>query len=181
MTPTFSGEVQIVSWRDSHTNGPIVSFRLQGSDDLEPFRGATMAKAGMAGDRFAMVLVRIQDDETLGEPELPLQLEPEFVESVGKPSAALETRVSTKRGNGHFPDGLCGLAVAWGTLPHFWSWLSNEFGEPIENEDSAREAILSLCGISSRKELNQSGTAADLFDSIVRIPYAEHRKMEGLE
>jgi len=62
--PTFQGEVQLAGWRESHNSGATVTFWLPCSDDLGPFRGLTAKKGGLAGHRFACVLVEIGDDET---------------------------------------------------------------------------------------------------------------------
>lgn len=61
--PFFSDELQLVGWRDSHTQGPTVTFRLKSSEDLEAFRTITMAKDGKAGHRIAAVMVLIGESE----------------------------------------------------------------------------------------------------------------------
>ena len=66
--PFFSDEMQLVAWRDSHTQGPTVTFRLASSEALEAFRAVTMAKDGKAGHRIAAVMVLIGDDELPQEP-----------------------------------------------------------------------------------------------------------------
>lgn len=63
LNPTFSGEVQLAGWRETHKSGAVVSFFLSDPEDLEKFRGLTVAKGKTAGQRFACVLVEIGDDE----------------------------------------------------------------------------------------------------------------------
>lgn len=65
LNPTFSGEVQLAGWRETHKSGAVVSFFLSDPADLEKFRGLTVAKGKTAGQRFACVLVEIGDDEDL--------------------------------------------------------------------------------------------------------------------
>lgn len=59
----FHDEVMLAGWRDSHTAGPMITLRLRSSELLEPFRGMTVAKDGKAGQRIALVMVMIDDDE----------------------------------------------------------------------------------------------------------------------
>ncbi len=63
-TPIFwEGEVMLANWTDHHSLGPRITFYLQDSGDLEPFRTCTVRKAKQSGQRFQMVLVEIGDDE----------------------------------------------------------------------------------------------------------------------
>jgi len=209
MTPTFSGECQIVAWADSNARGPTVTFRLQSSEELEAFRGVTLAKKGMAGDRFALVCVRIQDDETMEGDEtngLPtpgtLTFEdspPDIVEQL-LPSPG-EGKVWMPNGDGtfrvaeigapeireisasksRFPNGLAGLAVMWSTMPDHWQWLEEEFGVPVPDEATVKDLICSICGIESRKELNTNPQAAAVYVESIKEPYAASRQLRGLE
>lgn len=63
MNSTFSGEIQFVGWKDSHKQGPLVTFRLSDSSELDAFRGLTVRKGNQAGQRFMAALVEIGDDE----------------------------------------------------------------------------------------------------------------------
>lgn len=63
MTPTFQGEMQLAGWSESHTSGAKLTFWLPEAADLEVFRGMTSRKGHKAGQRFAVVLVEIGDDE----------------------------------------------------------------------------------------------------------------------
>ena len=63
ITPTFSGEVQLAGWSESHTGGCKVTLWLPSSEDLEPFRALTARKGNTAGHRFMAVFVEIGDDE----------------------------------------------------------------------------------------------------------------------
>jgi len=63
MTPTFTGEIQLAGWSESHTSGCKVTFWLSSPDELEAFRALTVRKGNTAGHRFMAALVEIGDDE----------------------------------------------------------------------------------------------------------------------
>lgn len=69
LIPTFSGEVMLAGWKETHTGGAVVSFFLPDPADLDVFRGLTVRKGGTAGHRFMAVLVEIQDDEKPAQTE----------------------------------------------------------------------------------------------------------------
>ena len=68
-------------------------------------------------------------------------------------------------------NGLGLLAVRWCKETMFWEWLEDEFGEDIDSEESASDAIKAICHIETRKELNTNVPAADFFNKHIRIPY----------
>jgi hypothetical protein len=63
ITPTFSGEMQLAAWSESHTGGCKVTFWLPTPQDLDAFRALTVRKGNHAGHRFMAVLVEVGDDE----------------------------------------------------------------------------------------------------------------------
>ena len=68
-------------------------------------------------------------------------------------------------------NGLGLLAVRWCKETMFWEWLEDNFGNEIDSEDDAADAVKAICNIESRKELNTNAPAADFFNKHVRIPY----------
>jgi hypothetical protein len=64
----FKGEVQMAGWGETHNGGCKVTFWLPDSEAMEPFRSATIKKGKIAGQRFMMVLVEIDDQE---QPKVP--------------------------------------------------------------------------------------------------------------
>jgi len=162
-TPLFSDEVQLAGWSDSHTSGAKVTFWLSDPALLEPFRGMTERKGKTAGQRLAMVLVEIGDDEKpVPQPDKPK-------EPIGE---------------------LCRLAVMWCKDEQFQRWvqlrginrvvdgnnLPHFFGS---GEDEAKSFILEFCGIGSRKELDTNTAAATKFHMGIRNPYMEYLKGLG--
>lgn len=65
--PCFEGEVMLAGWQESHTSGVKVTFWLPDPEDLDAFRGMTVKKGNIAGQRLMAVLVEIPDGEM--EPE----------------------------------------------------------------------------------------------------------------
>ena len=61
--PTFSGEMQLAGWSQTHTSGNKVTFWLPDDDAMESFKLLTARKGNRAGQRFAVVMVEIGDDE----------------------------------------------------------------------------------------------------------------------
>ena len=59
----FQGAVMLAGWSESHTQGCRVTFWLEDSAALDPFRFATVRKGKTAGQRYMMVLVEVDTDE----------------------------------------------------------------------------------------------------------------------
>lgn len=148
-------ELQLLGWSESHNAGCKVTFAVH-EDDLEYFKSKTERKGKIAGQIFMAALAEVNDD---GQP-VPHETK--------KPSAS------------KFPSGRTGLAVRWGADPDFRKWLQDSFSEPIVDESAAATMIRSVCWVDSRKLLD-GPDAAERFDRLIRIPYAEDRKGRGLD
>lgn len=94
MNPLFQDEMMFAGWKDSHSGGPVVFFRLSSSDALEPFKSMTVAKKGMAGQLLHGVIFEANDSG------VPVSTEP----------------AQNKVGQ------LCLLAVQFCKSPEFWQW-----------------------------------------------------------
>jgi hypothetical protein len=156
--PTFQGEVQLAGWSESHNGGAKVTFFLPEASDLDAFRAMTVRKGNVAGQRLAMVLVEIGDDELPVEPE-----------AAPAPAPAPE---APKGGQ------LAKLAALFCGQPEFWRFLSETYlrkpdeGHIITSAEEARFVVLKLCGnIKSRAELDHNEAAARAFHDKVRLPY----------
>ena len=148
ITPTFQGEVQLAGWSESHNSGCKVTFWLADPSDLDAFRAMTVKKGNQSGQRLACVLVEI------GEDEKPVAPEP-IVDGLGP---------------------LCLLAVKWCRDPQFQKWAVEEFPfiNPAgyrDDEEFCKAVVCSVCSIESRKQLDISKAAADLFHKHIREPY----------
>lgn len=160
-TPTlFSDEVQFAGWSDSHTSGPKVTLWLRDSEQLEAFRAMTVRKGNTAGQRLAMVLVQIGDDE------LPVAQE-DAPADVPAPKGGQLAKLAGMMCQSH----------------EFVEWLAHEFPVAhrkaeerlVESEphEIAVAVLREVCGIKSRAELDHNEAAADRFHRFVRIPYAD--------
>lgn len=151
MTPTFQGEVQFRRYSDTSTQGAQIVLGLADRDELQ-------ALVGKEGKRFMAVLVEIGDDEA--------------------PVDVQKAKVGP----------LCSLAVQWCKSAEFLGWVrpvyDKFFGgdgsgwgdigsEDMGPEAFCRHAILVLCDVDSRKELDKSKEAADRFHNCIRRPYTE--------
>lgn len=152
--PTFQGGVMLAGWSESHNGGAKVAFWLESSEDLEAFRGLTAAKGKTAGQRFAMVLVEIDDDET------PVQ-----------------EKVATELPKGGALAKLAGILCA---DAKFRKWLfatritcaaDNFPDEAEQDEEGAAELVRSICQVSTRAELDHNPRAAEFFHEIIRKPW----------
>lgn len=66
---------------------------------------------------------------------------------------------------------LAKLAGMFCQQPEFW-----EFAGYAQNPEGAKDWILSICGIQSRRQLDHDPVAAQTFHDRVRKPYLESRK-----
>lgn len=65
---------------------------------------------------------------------------------------------------------LCLLAVQWCKDPEFQIWAD------VQDEESAKQFILTTCGVDTRKDLDTNSHAAADFDDYIRKPYMVHLK-----
>lgn len=160
---TYKGELQFKTFSDGSRSGPCVTFRLPDRDDLDKF-------TGLEGRRFACMLVLLNDQE---EPEAP--------PAAAKTKAATLPATRTKRER--MPP-LLDWTVKRCDEDSFQQWCIDlwDAGETreimvLDPDNSSRaafakEVILKLCGIESRKELDADERAAKRFHERVREPYA---------
>ena len=59
----FKGEVQLKGWMIKHNTGAELAFWCADEADIERLKNMTTRKGKQAGQRLAMVLVEIGDDE----------------------------------------------------------------------------------------------------------------------
>lgn len=63
----FQEEMMLLGWAESSTRGRTVTFLLNEDSEEHPFKGFTMKQGKRAGQRFMVVGVEINDDETAVE------------------------------------------------------------------------------------------------------------------
>lgn len=59
----IESELMLAGWSESHSGGCKVTFWVQDSESLEPFKAMTVAKGKTAGQRLMAVFVEIGYDE----------------------------------------------------------------------------------------------------------------------
>lgn len=149
INPTFTGEMQLAGWSETHNGGCKVTFWLPDATELDAFRALTVRKGNTAGHRFMAALVEVGDDEQ------PVQPEP----------AAPET-----------PKGgmLAKLAGMLCDQPEFRAFLNRSpvsGGQVIQSAEDAANLVRKVCGVASRAELDHNEKAAQIFHQAIRLPY----------
>ena len=161
-----TAELMLAGWSETHNGGCKVSFFIT-AEDLEFFRMMTVAKGKTAGQRIMAAMVEIGDDEQ--PKDVTLQ--------VSGPVPNPEPKAPSKS---KFPDGLKGLSVRWCLDEHCQRWMHEQFDAEI-SEAGAKVAVLEICGIQSRNELDTNAAAQEEFNTYIREPYAAQRRKDGLD
>lgn len=146
INPTFTGEMQLAGWSETHNGGCKVTFWLPDAAELDAFRALTVRKGNTAGHRFMAALVEVGDDEQ------PVQPEPE----------------APKGGQ------LAKLAGMLCDQPDFWAFLNRcaaNGGQIISNAEDAANFVREVCAVASRAELDHNEKAAWTFHRAIRLPY----------
>jgi len=160
----FIGEMQLAGWQDSHNGGSKVTLWLPDAEALECFRDLTARKGKMAGQRLAVVMMEVLDDESFGStPAAPKASEP-----VGRAQPVVEPS---------------GPACAWLVIrcrePVFQTWLAHIYPalwlkHDFQNaEPRARKVVLDLLQVNSRKDVDGDELALRRFNHL-RVAYAKH-------
>lgn len=150
VTPTFSGELQLAGWSETHTGGCKVTFWLPSSEDLDAFRALTVRKGNAAGHRFMAALVEIGEDEQ----PVTTHLDEESKHKLGP--------------------------IAWWMVqrcaePEFQAWITELYGYGNASESAAREIVLYLCGVNSRKDIDGDKIAATRAKTVIMKPYGARK------
>lgn len=177
--PTRELEFWLLGWSESHSGGCKVTFQIS-EDDMSYFKAATIRKGKHAGQRYAAVLVQLNDDETPDHASVvtkPTGPSPSLPASVAMSQSAGPTHKS------HFPGGFCGLAVQWCSDEDFQTWLCENFEDEFDRaakkcnpklksfaSDVAAEVIKEVCNVASRTDLD-TGVAGEVFNTKIRAPY----------
>lgn len=169
--PIFQDEAQLMAWGESNTQGPWIKLRLREPEQLNPFRGMTQAKGDRAGQRIAVVMVLIGDDEQPTTIDSS-QWTPEQIDKLREQDKA--PLVINRIGG-----PLARLAGLWCGDMRFQQWLSTAFvGKNVSfdhaptNTEIAAAMVREVCGVASRVELDHNPKAAEAFHSLIRMPYS---------
>jgi hypothetical protein len=138
----YGGEAQLLGWRDSNSSGPQITLLLPDAAALEAFKRLTLAKKNMAGQRLALAVYEI------GEDEQPVRQTP-----VEKPKGG----------------PLSKLAAAFCRDQRFYDWLWDAHETAVSDEEEAANWMRDYLGVTSRSEIDAK--CAEMFHGNIRIPY----------
>ena len=134
-----STESKLLGYGESDTSGCWVKFELPDNELMTSFRG-------LKGQRFIMMLVKVEDDETA----LPKE-----EREVGGP--------------------LSNLAGRWCRDNEFLEWFGAQDDAFVEmTEQVAADKIRTMCGVKSRAEIDHNPQAKSIFDDKIRRPYNQY-------
>lgn len=188
MRQGISAELMLLNWNESANSGCKLIFEIS-ADELEPFKALrTRAGKKVSGQRFAAVLVLIDDDETpVSAEQAPKPADKEVKEKLND-----NAELASPARRGGFSDAVgprARLAVQWCAQERFANWLDASFPHISEelgvaatgaHEEFSKRVLRDLCGIDSRKELDTNEEAGKHFDTVIRHPYSLFLKNEGV-
>lgn len=114
------------------------------------------------------------------EPQYRVQFIQMFPE-IGSPGAiaaltqAASVQAAQEEAVKERPGQLCVMACNFCADKQFWKWISLHLNYDCINEDDAKDSILGICRIKSRKDLDTSKAAAEIFHTEIRNPYLAWR------
>jgi len=152
----FKGEMWLLGWKETHNGGATVTFQLSDPEELEAFKKMTVSKGKVAGQRFACVLVEIQDDETPINQNNKRRIEKEELIKGGP--------LSKRAGI------LCNDSDYLGYLilhKHITK------GEKKAMVEAAEVYVRNMCGVTTRKMLDHDKEAGHKFRTFVLSPFLE--------
>lgn len=149
--PTINFEAMLLRWSETSNGGSTIVLQLVDDGDLAPFKGMTLKKGKIAGQRLQCVLVELDDQE---QPKAP-------------PAPGKGGQLSI-------------LAARWCRDPEFQDWMASTFRpdrgdfEPDINDEGTAIRLRRVCGVDSRAELDHDDMAAARFEAHIRRPYMDH-------
>lgn len=143
----FSGELQLAGWGQTHSGGVKVTFWLNSEEDLACFKHMTVRKGNTAGQRFMAVLVELNDDDT------------PVAQNRGPARALFLSAI-----------GLCKNDAFQRFCEGYEANVSG-----VSREEHASRTIKKFCHVESRKNLDESIGAQQLFRRLMHI-YSEWQR-----
>lgn len=184
-------ELWLLGWSQSHNGGCKVTFQIT-EETLELFRNATVKAGKHAGQRYAALLVQLDENDKPVPKEPAKKADAPATKSRQTPAitATSEQKESAKepaKHHPHFPAGLCGLAVKWCDDEHFQEWCAFTYPElwsqqgEVRHEVAAAGVVKAVCGVASRKVLDEDHAAGEKFKLLIKEPYVECRQADGID
>jgi hypothetical protein len=152
----FAGELMLAGWSETHTGGAKVTFWLPDASDLESFRSMTVRKGNASGQRFMAVLVELGPND-----------EPVPQDRDRRPGPLLQSALALCRTEDFQRFAIASMGRA--SIAGFSS------------EDAAAAHIKSFCRVSSRKDLDGSRAAAEMFSRLMHLYRSWRAENAGAE
>lgn len=154
--PVYSGEAQLVRWADSGAAGRTITLRIDESDTVHPFRGL---KYGDSGQRFEIAVVAKNDDE---EPLDADHAKKNATRHKARPKDGYNRSqmAAIKTGDESFQIWLAEK------YPTIWDKHYFNIGTNDASPEAADRTLKTICGISSKKELDVPGAAQAAWDKL---------------
>jgi hypothetical protein len=151
----YNGEAQLLAWSNTHNAGPKITVALPNEEALDRFKALTLKSGKQAGQRLALAVVAVGDDEK------------PIVQELVPSREVLGMGVLAK------------TAAMMCANPDFQRWLVRTFptiAEEVASEgqsttELSAEIVRSVCCVGSRAELDTNDIAATIFHTKVRKPY----------
>lgn len=156
----YNGEAQLLAWSNTHNAGPKITLALPNEKALDAFKALTLRSGKHAGQRLALAVVQIGEDETPVIQELSHENEP-----LGK--GVLAKTAGMMCGNPDFTRWL------QRTFEAEWAAATVAIGgqSGVGTIQLAAETIRIICCVASRAELDTNDIAATIFHNKIRKPY----------
>lgn len=167
----YAGESQFAGWSDSHTGGPKITFWLPSAEHLDKFRALTARKGGTAGHRVMLAVVEIGEQEEPVPPPAPTKFSDGLVEGSRKHGILSEPKPKI--------GPYCIEAIDLCRMPLFWQWASLEAGFDVNSEEQAKAFIVSVLGISSRKEIDGNAEIEQAFTENIRVAFMHWQREQS--
>ncbi len=164
----FAGEVMLAGADWSHNSGHSAKFFFSDTDlDANPMAEFTVRRGKRAGTRFHMILIEIQDDE-----------EPVNQDQRKKLEQATDTEPTGKTGKRRQAGMLCRSPEFHGYLRSL-GYIKDTHSESFR-ESIAKEFVLRVVGIKSRKELDTEPEAWIRYQNEVMRPFNRYLRANGI-
>ena len=134
----------------------------------------------MTAIEASSVSVKTMADDTL---RLTIDIEPKFARqafalfgSRGTPLAIAAIKTAAQQAS---ESSKGGTLARWAAMrcqePEFMAWMRETFpGHPCRDGEETADALRSICGVSSRADLDNNPIAQATFDDLIRHPWRQH-------
>jgi hypothetical protein len=177
----YSGEMMLAGWTESHNGGRKVTFWLSDDSAEHPFKRFTSRAGKVAGQRFMVAFVQLDDNEQPVDQEAAQKAAGAAKQASAhrQPSAPKESTSGPEKGGelAKWAGILCNDPVfwEWARLTHPETW-SSAWDHATEKDGGWAIFIRHFCGIRSRRELDHNAEAGRKFREEIMKPFHKWRE-----